>query len=542
MNLLRVNFLRVIVATWAAVACCLLWPQSANAVTPDSPEVKSTINKALKYLEQADDPRLGGKCLIGMAFLKNGADESHPKVAAAIAACQANAKGNAAAIRTDIYSTGIAIIFLCSVNPSKYSAEIIKYKDSLEARQKPNGGWGYPDKPTGDTSMTQYGVLAYWEMQAVGLPPSVQSTEKVANWILRTQDPEGNWGYQGKEGETLGSRLELVKQDSAKQGMTAAGLGCTYMTADLLKLSEFTVTPDASLPEALRPVLQGGQKALTDKVELRLIRAAQSRGKKWMEDNFKIDPGGFVHYWLYALERYQSFREASEGNKDSSWYNEGYRYLRETQERDGSWTAGSVENMEAVNTAFGALFLLRSTKKAIERSKSFGAASLLAGRGLPGAAKEVRIRAGQIVPKEVSLTTAQMIDTLQQPQSPQYSGVAADVQVLTEHLQAAPAAEQAEHLTRLRDLAANGARNARLAAVQVLGRLRDIESGPVLIAALDDADMQIVQAADQALQMLGRKITATPLSESSDQATREAAIEGWKKWYLAVRPDAEFDN
>jgi uncharacterized protein (UPF0147 family) len=532
---------RLAVGIAAFLALGVLNPPPASAVTPDSPEVKSTINKALKYLEHADDPRLGGKCLIGMAFLKNGADESHPKIQAAIAACQAHAKGDAASIHTDIYSTGIAIIFLCSVNPSKYAPEIIKYKESLESRQKPHGGWGYPDKPTGDTSMTQYAVLAYWEMQSVGLPPSVSSTEKVANWILRTQDPNGGWGYQGKEGETLGSRLDLVKQDGVRQGMSAAGLGCTYMVADLLKLSEFTVTPDASLPEALRPVLQGGQKALTDKVDLRQIRAAQSRGKDWMKENYKIDPGGFVHYWLYALERYQSFREAAEGNRDSAWYNDGYRYLRETQERDGSWP-GTTENMEAVNTAFGALFLLRSTKKAIERSKSFGAASLLAGRGLPGAATEVRIRAGQIVPKEVTLSASQMIDTLHQPESPQYSGVAADVVVMADQIQAAPATDQAEYLSKLRALASGGARDARLAAVQVLGKLRDIESGPALILALDDPDWQIAQAADQALQLLGRRISATPLGDSPDPAARDAAKAGWKKWYLAVRPDAEFDN
>lgn len=523
------------------IALGLSLPRAVSAVTPDSPEVKSTIAKALKYLEQADDPRLGGKCLIGMAFLKNGADESHPKVAAAVASCQAHAK--AATVGADIYSTGIAIIFLCSLNPSKYSAEILKYKESLESRQKPHGGWGYPgpDKTTGDTSMTQYAVLAYWEMQAVGFPPEVASTEKVANWLLRTQDPGGNWGYQGKEGESVGTgKVELVKQDSAKPGMTAAGLGCTYMVADLLKLSEFNAAKDASLPEALRPVLQGGQKALTDKVDLRLLRSAQSRGKEWMKENYKVDPGGFVHYWLYALERYQSFREAAEGNKDNSWYNDGYRYLRENQERDGSFP-GEQEGFEAVNTAFGALFLLRSTKKAIERSKSFGEASLLAGRGLPGAA-EVRVRAGQIVPKEVTLTTDQMIEALFQPDSPQYSGVAADVVVLSERIQAAPAADQAEYLAKLRTLAATGGRAARLAAVRVLGRLRDIDSGPTLILALDDADWQVVQAADEALQMLGRKLAAAELGEIPDPMRRSAAIKSWKEWYVAIRPDAEFDN
>ena len=220
----------------------LLLPSPAAAVTPESPEVREVIQKAFGFLETAAENRLGGKCLIGLAYLKDGADEQHPKVAEAVKSCLAYAKPPGDQIRSDIYSTGIAVIFLCTLNPSKYAPEILKFRESLEFRQKGHGGWGYDAKETGDTSMTQYGVLAYWEMSNVGFPPPLDSTERVANWILRTQDPDGNWGYQGREGEE-GVKMTLVKQDPKRLGMTVAGLGCSYMVGDLLRLNEIEAEP-----------------------------------------------------------------------------------------------------------------------------------------------------------------------------------------------------------------------------------------------------------------------------------------------------------
>src|SRR6187551_3259230 len=121
-------FLTAVLALLIAVL-----PSPALAHTPESPEVRAVIKKGLKYLETAKEASLGGQCLIGLVFLKDGADEKHPKVVAAVNACLANTKGEVGA---DIYSTGIAIIFLCTLNPSKYQPEIVKLRDSLEDRQK----------------------------------------------------------------------------------------------------------------------------------------------------------------------------------------------------------------------------------------------------------------------------------------------------------------------------------------------------------------------------------------------------------------------
>ena len=59
-----------------------------------------------------------------------------------------------------IYDVGLSIIFLVRLDPEKYKPEIECLLKFLHARQKKHGGWGYYEKETGDTSMTQYGVLS----------------------------------------------------------------------------------------------------------------------------------------------------------------------------------------------------------------------------------------------------------------------------------------------------------------------------------------------------------------------------------------------
>ena len=97
-------------------------------------------------------------------------------------------------------------------------------------------------------------------------------------------------------------------------------------------------------------------------------------------------------------------------------------------------------------------------------------------------------------------------------------------------------------LQRLRTLAATGVPDARVAAVRVLSQLRDIESCPALLAALDDPDWQVVMAADEGLQFVGWKTGGVNLlGDRPDKNARAAAKERWKTWYLTVKPDAEVE-
>ena len=96
---------------------------------------------------------------IALAFVK--ADQpDHPRVAEAVAACGAAARaGNA----QDVYSNGLAVIFLCELNATRHRSLIDFFLGALKRRQKDHGGWGYDleetgwgfeQRPTGDTSPT----------------------------------------------------------------------------------------------------------------------------------------------------------------------------------------------------------------------------------------------------------------------------------------------------------------------------------------------------------------------------------------------------
>jgi hypothetical protein len=63
---------------------------------------------------------------------------------------------------------------------------------------------------------------------------------------------------------------------------------------------------------------------------------------------------------------------------------------------------------------------------------------------------------------------------------------------------------------------------------------------PTLIAALDDPDWTVVREAHEALRRVSRRLSVPDLPLQPDDARRRAAIDEWKKWYLAVRPQAEF--
>ena len=79
---------------------------------------------------------LGLSARDALALLKSGAEPTHPQVQEAARRCQQRAVADAKQMDEDIYSTGIAIIFLCELDPSKFATEIRTYLKSLELRQR----------------------------------------------------------------------------------------------------------------------------------------------------------------------------------------------------------------------------------------------------------------------------------------------------------------------------------------------------------------------------------------------------------------------
>ena len=524
-------------AVLVAAAPC----RTAAGFTPESPEVSQAVAKGIKFLESdgASDTRLGAQALVGMALLKHGADATHPKVVQAASAIRnrVNNAADPAQMGLDIYSTGLSIIFLVTLDPSKYGAESEAMLRYLQAVQKPHGGWGYPDKQTGDTSMTQYGVLSSWEATQAGFRVPLATIEGVTVWLLKTQDPSGAFGYQG----TVSSSFTPVKQTGVKHSMAAAGLGSTYICADLLGLIEPVEQKDDDLPPALKevkdPQQQQPERPKT-RIDPRLIREAVSRGNRWMRANYKIDPPQWTHYYLYALERYWSFRELAEGNPEEEpmWYNDGVRYLLGNQAQDGHWQSNAGETAD---TAFGVLFLLRSTKKSIERSRDFGAGTLVGGRDIPSYTDHVRVRQGKVVAVPQLKAVEQVLAAIDDPGDPEYSRA---IEAMAELPPAEARSLISKHAKKLEELVGGTSAEARLAAVRALAKTRDVDQVPTLIYALTDPDPAVVREARDGLRRISRKLNGFGLPDGYTEGELREVIEKWKAWYLAIRPDAEFED
>ncbi len=529
----------------------------AAAATPDSPEVKEAVAKAVGFLESdaGNDHRLGGKALVALALYKNGAPADHPKILSAVAAIQAAATrtpeydkddsglpiltvqpGEHPPQPIDIYSTGLSIILLCTVDPSKYSAEIQRLLDYLVSVQKPHGGWGYPSgnhAATGDTSMTQYGVLSAWEATQVGFRVPQETVEKVAEWLLRTQDPSGQYGYQG----TVSDSFKPVKQKQTKISMTAAGMGSVYICADLLGVVD-RAKRDRDLPLALKEVQEGPGSRPPTRLDATLFAAAMSRGNRWMGANFQPDPPQWTYYYLYALERYHSFREEATGQieKEPAWYNAGVRYLIKSQAENGTWEQNCGA---APDTAFGVLFLLRSTRKSIERAKSYGSGMMVGGRGLPKETDAVVVRDGKVMSKTLLGSADKLLAALEDPDDPDYTKAVEALSVLRPKESETFATK---HRNRIRELAGGESPEARLAAVQALAKGGGLDAAPTLIYALSDPDLAVVRVAHDGLRRISRKLDRFDLPDNPNPAQRQAMIEKWKAWYRAVRPHAEFED
>jgi|YNPBryunderm2012_1023409.scaffolds.fasta_scaffold02557_1 hypothetical protein len=531
--------------------------ESREPLHPEHPEVQEAIQKAIRFLEseRVEENRLGGKALVALALLKNGARPDHPKVQAAVKAIQHAADRLPKVDKDDqgrplpspepperrqpidIYSTGLSIILLCQLDPSEQGATIQKLLDYLYSVQKDQGAWGYQtgnNAETCDTSMTQYAILATWEATQVGFRVPDVAIEDALLWLLKTQDPSGQYGYQGRVAATV---KNLEKQSGCKPSMTAAGMGSLYIAADLLGLIERVDRP-SDLPPALKEVRERPTTKQREKIDPTALRAALARGNQWMDTNLDPEWGPWTHYYYYAVERYYSFREEAEGKVEKSprWYVQIARQLLRTQQPNGTWKS---QCGEVVDTAFGVLFLLRSTRKSIERAKAFGGGMMIAGRGLPRHTGAVEVREGKVVPKTLWTSADRLLAALEDPDSPDYAEAVEWFQWMP--LQPGDLLGPAGR-RRLRELVGLETGEVRLAAVRAIAAAGRFEDVPSLIDSLTDPDDGVVAVALEALHRLSRRPEPFQVPEPLTPEVKKRLYSQWKAWYQTLRPDARWED
>jgi hypothetical protein len=534
--------------TWKTLswACAALWlfalvAAPVWAVTPDTPEVKEVIEKGVKYLEStaATDDRLGGRCLIAMALLKNGRPTSHPKVQDALKATLAFA--NSPTRTTDNYSVGLALIFLCELDSSAHRSAVQAIVSHMLSRQLSNGGWSYENSPTGDTSQTQYAALGLWMADAAGVEVPQDSIERLCGWLLRTQDVSGAWGYQGRDP----GNMTRVNQTEVRPSLAAAGLGSVYICSDLLSVTNFQKDKaQEGLPPALLEVKEKGRQGGRGRVALKTIdpehvRGSVADGNRWFEQNFTVKPEMWRFYYLYGLERYMSFRELAQGRADPEpeWYNQVFAYLRGIQLVNGSFSSPTGETSDSISTAFAVLCLSRSAQKIVSKKlRALGDGVLLGGMGLPKNVSDLQERNGKVVETPLGGSVEEILAIIEDPNNPELSRLAETGQTIPLD---GDVTKRSGQVARLRSLVSAGSFESRLVAVKTLGKVRDLDNVPVLLYALTDPDVRIVRQADTALRFISRKFQGVGLPLTPEPGDIKAAQQAWKDWYVAIRPDAE---
>ncbi len=546
-------------AMLSAAILAMVFAPPASAFRPDSPEVQKMVTSGVKFLESkgAKQGRPGATALIGLVKYKQTHDEKDPLVLDAVKHIRSTLSGLDPRHlgKDNIYDIGLMLIFLTELDSAKktreYAPEVKCMLENLALRQKKCGAWGYDNRGTGDTSMTQYGVLGYWTAMQNGYDIPVERIDAVADWLLRTQDPSGAFGYQG----TVSSSYTPVKQTNVRHSMAAAGLGSVYICADMLGMkSKVEASKRQDLAPALKRVVKkepekkdGNKKKLNSRLSPRLFHPVQTRGNRWFGPSPRIDPPQWTYYYLYALERYESFRELAEGRVKServiepSWYNDGIVFLQKTQKENGCWE-GRAEKIPC--TCFALLFMLRSSAQSIDQLDDFGEGICTGARGIPNDTDRVVVRDGKVMTKPLLGPAQELIGILEDGDR--------DIDDYEQMMVALPELPPTEvqaiavkHKDLLYQLAGHQLGEARLAALETMEKTRDFDYVPILIYVLmtdgqKDGHTRVACKARDILRRFARKPKGFGMPDQPDEADRRAAAAAWKEWYLAVRPDAKF--
>lgn len=516
--------------------------------TPESKEVQAMVNRGISFIEKSygsgsHDKELGGVCISALACYIATGNAQHPLVVKAVDQCRTDAKKGFDRSAHANYSLGIALIFLGELGPEQFRPEVEALLEVIYSQQRSDGAWSYPSHPTGDTSQTQYACLGMWMAHRQGINVRFSAIEKVCNWLIRTQAPNGCFAYQG----TDPGSFTRVDQRDFSPSMTAAGVGSMYVCGELLGFIDDprVMQKRLTLPPAIRPVV------IKKENEAKLVdqgrwQVGVKDGNNWFSRNagaenvYKGIKSHQQYYYMYAVERYWAFRELAEAIKDPEprWYDVGVDYLKSKQATDGSWKSG--EQGPVLDTAFATLFLLRSSKKAVTRIV-LEQGRLSGGKGLSADMSTAQVDGqGKVITSDGTKAVSDILAMLDDPKAPQVEFVSDVPEKLV--LSSDPK-ERTAQLSRLRRLIINGSFQGRLTAAKTLGTVRDLDSAPALIFALSDPDWRVVKAARDSLRFMSRKPEGFGLEVESgtrpETTAWKQAQKHWTNWLLSVRPDAE---
>ena len=189
-----------------------------------------------------------------------------------------------------------------------------------------------------------------------------------------------------------------------------------------------------------------------------------------------------------------------------------------------------------------ALFLLRASKTVLQRLV-IEKGRLSGGKGLSADLSNAKVdEKGKVVSIDPTKSVNDLLEMLSDPKVPDSNFSEVPKVVLSDD----DPAERERQLSLLRRMLVNGRYEARLAAAETLGTIRDLESAPALIYALSDPDARVVRVARDSLRFMSRKlegfgleVPSNPENAPPEKHLIRKAQADWTKWLLSAKPDAE---
>lgn len=560
--LLPARFLRAVSAFLGLASCLFLACSTARAekYTPDHPVVQDMVTRAVSYLGKAErrgsaasQSAIGTDILIAYTIYKVDGDAETPLVAQSVQSAKTFVDTIASSSRFSnkaIYELSLACMLLASVDVETYGPQLVKARDFFIRVQQPTGGFGYIDgshkDTTSDISQTQYVMLALWTMRQAGIEVPEDRVAKIVQYLIDSQikDPSvpaghGGWPYHWDPTASNNER-------STTHSRVACGLSAILIAGDTLgiyrnRLSQSDDEEDL-IPAAFKRIIPESEKTKKgSNFDRGKIDAVVNLGLLYNRNNAYARQS-WHYYYLYSVERFESFLEIAAGKQSKSpdWYNAEVERLKEAQSKNGSWGGADGTDFDAtlgpdISTCFAVLFLIRSTQKAIGDLKE----GVVRGWAeLPQDISAVTMVNG----KPVNKTEATSIDDALTMLEDDKKSQGEDRLVAEKILFSKDPGQRKDQLNRFARLLRSRDYQARRVAAKVLGRSDDMDMVPELIFALSDPDVTVARNAETSLRLISRQLDRyhIPKEGSVTDQNRIVAKREWQTWFLSMRPDYIF--
>jgi hypothetical protein len=362
---------------------------------------------------------------------------------------------------------------------------------------------------------------------------------------------------------------------NSRPSIHAGGLGTVYLIADMLQLfprkkSMEKVASDEAyqdLPKTVIvfvPLVDGTENKFRKegpvvKFETSSLFSCVGSGNRALEPNFSADVAEWNFYYLYALERYAWYREQAEGElsggKIPSWYDLGVEFLKKNQRADGSFLEADFgSETQAVCTAFAILFLVRSSEVI---SLPNASSEVLGGQGFPDGILQTKgtTLIGGSAEKDINAMMKMLED---EPTEEQLEALTEAMKASITEFSKNKTKSRGEIKLFLRTMITSDNYYRRKIAVRLLAAEQEMDNVPALIYALGDPELDVCLEAHDGLRLISRRVDSINISPGSREKAQDPYLSGtdpdrpkirdefdqikkeWTKWFLKIRPNAEF--